>query len=134
MCTVYAFSNIFDAASTETTVRRLHLGTDIWGDSLTPILSPLYGRVHSFGNNNSKGDYGATLILMHEIEDETFYTLYGHLSKKSIQNIAVGDSIQCGQEIASFGIYQENGHWPPHLHFQIILDIGEWVGDYPGNQ
>ena len=26
----------------------------------------------------------------------------------------------------------ENGHWPPHLHFQLIRELGDWSGDYPG--
>jgi hypothetical protein len=26
----------------------------------------------------------------------------------------------------------ENGNWPSHLHFQIILDLQDWQGDYPG--
>jgi hypothetical protein len=25
-----------------------------------------------------------------------------------------------------------NGDWPPHLHFQIISDMGTKRGDYPG--
>ena len=28
--------------------------------------------------------------------------------------------------------HHENGHWPPHLHFQIILDMQLKEGDYPG--
>ena len=27
---------------------------------------------------------------------------------------------------------KENGDYPPHLHFQIILDIENFYGDYPG--
>jgi len=34
--------------------------------------------------------------------------------------------------IAHFGEPNENGHWPPHLHFQIILDMELKQGDYPG--
>jgi len=26
----------------------------------------------------------------------------------------------------------ENGQWPPHLHFQVIIDMENWRGDYPG--
>ncbi len=28
--------------------------------------------------------------------------------------------------------FPENGDWPPHLHFQIISEIGEYKGDFPG--
>ncbi|MFI5187661.1 MAG: hypothetical protein ACHQF0_13100 [Chitinophagales bacterium] len=41
-------------------------------------------------------------------------------------------NIKKGDVIGEFGIPSENGHWPPHLHFQIIIDMGEWKGDYPG--
>jgi hypothetical protein len=37
-----------------------------------------------------------------------------------------------GQKIAHFGQPHENGHWPPHLHFQIIYELGLYEGDYPG--
>jgi hypothetical protein len=33
---------------------------------------------------------------------------------------------------AAFGIPYENGHWPPHLHFQVIVDMKGMKGDYPG--
>jgi hypothetical protein len=36
------------------------------------------------------------------------------------------------QQIATLGNAAENGHWPPHLHFQLMLDIGDAKGDYPG--
>ena len=28
--------------------------------------------------------------------------------------------------------FSENGNWPPHLHFQLILGIESYHGDYPG--
>jgi len=33
---------------------------------------------------------------------------------------------------AHFGEPAENGQWPPHLHFQLILDMESKKGDYPG--
>jgi hypothetical protein len=30
------------------------------------------------------------------------------------------------------GTFEENGGWPPHLHFQIIRDMEGFLGDYPG--
>ena len=67
------------------------------------------------------GDYGATIILTHILEGITFYSLYGHLSLNSIKNIHEGERIKKGNVFAEFGIPTENGHWPPHLHFQLIL-------------
>ncbi len=111
--------------------RRLHIGIDIWGVEGTEVYAPADGVVHSFGFNNNFGDYGATIILKHRLE-ETFFTLYGHVSLPDIENIKAGKAINCGEKFASFGKPEENGHWPPHLHFQIIIDIGEYKGDYPG--
>ncbi len=43
-----------------------------------------------------------------------------------------GMSINKGDVFGEFGIPQENGNWPPHLHFQIIKDLQGMKGDYPG--
>ena len=43
-----------------------------------------------------------------------------------------GDKIKAGEIFCSFGEPAENGNWPPHLHFQVIADIGNYFGDYPG--
>lgn len=130
--TVYAASNVFDAEVPGEEPRRLHLGTDIWGKPNTAVMTPLESIVHSFAFNDRFGDYGATIILTHRIEGVAFYTLYGHLSLNSIKNIREGEHLDKGDVFAEFGIPAENGHWPPHLHFQIIADLGNYQGDYPG--
>src|SRR5215203_2600061 len=112
--------------------RRLHLGIDIWGKPYTKVMAPLDGIVHSFAFNNAFGDYGATIIITHNFQGQTFHTLYGHLSLNSIKNIQEGDRVKRGDVFAEFGIPFENGQWPPHLHFQIILDMEGHKGDYPG--
>ncbi len=130
--TVYNSSKVFDAEMPGEEPRRLHLGTDIWGKPNSAVIAPLNGLVHSFAFNNRFGDYGSTIILSHCLDGISFYTLYGHLSLNSIKNVQEGDRIDKGDLFAEFGIPAENGSWPPHLHFQIIVDIGEWSGDYPG--
>jgi murein DD-endopeptidase MepM/ murein hydrolase activator NlpD len=129
--TVYSRSEVFDGVAGKEP-RRLHLGIDIWGAAGTPVLAPLAGKVHSFAFNKAYGDYGATIILEHAINGGSFYTLYGHLSLDSITHLKVGDEIRQQQEFAHFGIPEENGYWPPHLHFQLILDMEGYFGDYPG--
>jgi murein DD-endopeptidase MepM/ murein hydrolase activator NlpD len=128
---VYGMSKVFDGAPGEEP-RRLHLGLDIWGKHGTAVMAPLDSIVHSFAFNDSPGDYGVTIILSHYLQDISFYTLYGHLSLNSIKNLRAGDRISNGDIFADFGIPAENGHWPPHLHFQIIDDLQGWTGDYPG--
>lgn len=129
---VYKFSHVFDAAQPGEEPRRLHLGTDIWGKPNTPVSAPLDAIVHSFAFNNRPGDYGATIILSHRAAGISFFTLYGHLSLSSLKNLQEGKRVEQGEIFAEFGIPAENGQWPPHLHFQLILDVGNRKGDYPG--
>ncbi len=112
--------------------RRLHLGVDIWGPVGTPVYAFMGGMVHSVAFNNHFGDYGATMILAHQIDTHSFYTLYGHISLKDIHKVESGKYVNRGEVIAHFGHEKENGHWPPHLHFQIIIDLQLKEGDYPG--
>lgn len=130
--TVYSRSGVFDADNPMEEPRRLHLGTDIWGPPGTPVFAPLGGMVHSFAFHDHYGDYGATIILLHQLDGFAFYTLYGHMSLRDIGQLQEGQYIIRGEEFAHFGEPHENGHWPPHLHFQIIYDIGVNEGDYPG--
>lgn len=129
--TVYSKSRVFDGVAGEEP-RRLHLGTDIWGKHGTAVMAPLDGVVHSFAFNNQAGDYGATIILSHQLSNRSFFTLYGHLSLNSLQNLQEGQAIRKGDVFAALGIPAENGQWPPHLHFQVIENMGDRKGDYPG--
>jgi murein DD-endopeptidase MepM/ murein hydrolase activator NlpD len=128
--TVYARSEHFGNSNDE--ARRLHLGVDIWGAVHTSVYAFMDAKIHSFAFNNNFGDYGATIILEHKLEGIAFYSLYGHLSLENIQNIAKGDEIKKGQQFCDFGNVEENGSWPPHLHFQLMCDMENNIGDYPG--
>lgn len=127
--TLYARSKRFGE---DAEARRLHLGTDIWGPAGTRVTAPMDGIVHSFAFNHLDSDYGATIILSHILDGVSFHTLYGHLSLNSIKNLHEGKHIYRGQVFAEFGMRFENGNWPPHLHLQIIEDMQNWQGDYPG--
>ncbi len=113
-------------------VRSVHLGMDIWGPAGTPVYAALGGMVHSFAYNDHFGDYGATIVLLHQLETVAFHTLYGHLSLSDISKLSEGAYITRGEVIGHFGKPEENGNWPPHLHFQVIDDIQLMNGDYPG--
>ncbi len=112
--------------------RSIHLGVDIWADAGEPLYAPLDATVHSFAFNDHYGDYGPTIILAHELSGITFFTLYGHLSPESLDGLFEGKSIKAGTRFAAIGPYPENGDWPPHVHFQLIRDMGEYKGDFPG--
>jgi murein DD-endopeptidase MepM/ murein hydrolase activator NlpD len=130
--TVYSRSKVFDGSGIDEEPRRLHLGIDVWGGAGTPVSAPLDGSVHSFAFNDHYGDYGATIILQHELPGLRFHSLYGHLSLRDLDGLYKGKPVKAGEIIAHFGEPVENGHWPPHLHFQLILDMEGKEGDYPG--
>ena len=134
---MYRRSSLFDrnlaaSGNINEEPRCIHLGTDIWGAAGTKVFAPLGGMVHSFAYNNNHGDYGATIILQHQLKTFNFYTLYGHLSVNDLSGLRTGQFISRGETFAHFGPQAENGNWPPHLHFQLITDMGNLEGDYPG--
>jgi len=114
--------------------RTIHIGTDIFIKPYSPVFAPLDGEVHSLQVNTSPLDYGPTIILEHRVPDENlkFYTLYGHLTADSLDGLYAGMAIRQGDQIARVGDRPENGNWPPHLHFQIIADMMDYIGDFPG--
>jgi murein DD-endopeptidase MepM/ murein hydrolase activator NlpD len=127
---LYKRSTSFNDADSEE--RNIHIGLDLWIKAGTSVLAALDGKIHSFQYNNKIADYGPTIILEHQIENQTFYTLYGHLALESIASIKIGDLFTKGQQLATLGDSTVNGDYAPHLHFQIIKDIKENFGDYPG--
>ncbi len=113
--------------------RTVHLGMDLFAAGGTPVHAALDGVVHSLQNNRGKGDYGPTIILEHTPPGgPRFYTLYGHLSARSLEALRVGERVDAGDEIARLGTMAENGGWAPHLHFQVVVDLLERSGEFPG--
>jgi murein DD-endopeptidase MepM/ murein hydrolase activator NlpD len=127
--TLYTRSTLFDTVNEP---RRLHLGVDIWAAAGTPVYAPIEGHIHSFQDNNNFGDYGPTIILEHNLNGLTLYSLYGHLNRECLQGLCEGEPVGKNQQIACFGNPGENGHWPPHLHFQLMFDMQGCKGDFPG--
>jgi murein DD-endopeptidase MepM/ murein hydrolase activator NlpD len=126
---VYRHRSLFNG---EEENRSVHLGIDLFVEPGTSVSTPLPAEVHSFANNQSPGNYGPTIILRHQPEGVTLFTLYGHLSLQSLTGLHPGRWFAAGDVIGRVGRSQENGGWPPHLHFQIITDMGQWKGDFPG--
>ncbi len=127
---LYQRSTVFKDVNIEE--RNIHIGLDLWIKAGTAVLAALDGTIHSFQNNTALGDYGPAIILEHEIEGLTFYTLYGHLSLESLNGKFEGQKVSKGDIIGQLGAPPINGDYAPHLHFQIIKDIQGKKGDYPG--
>lgn len=113
--------------------RTVHLGLDLDLPAGTPVLAPLAGSVHSLRDNSEPGDYGPTVVLRHEPEPGLeFFTLYGHLSRASLAGLRPGAVIARGARLGAVGERDENGGWPPHLHLQLIVDLLDRQGTFPG--
>ncbi|HEX5439012.1 MAG TPA: aminotransferase class III-fold pyridoxal phosphate-dependent enzyme [Gemmatimonadaceae bacterium] len=113
--------------------RTIHIGLDLFADAGTPVCAPMPGTVHAVADNPAPLDYGPVIVLRHTTDDGTeFFTLYGHLSRESLQHIHAGQPVMRGQQIATLGAPNENGGWTPHLHMQIITDLLELGCDFPG--
>ena len=130
---IYA-NELFDSIEENSNEKRnIHMGVDIFCQSGEDIFTPLDARICIKANNENELDYGPMLILEHNNHNGgVFYTLYGHLSLQSIANIEEGQIVKAGQKIAKVGAPPENGNWPPHLHFQLILDLFDLGADFPG--
>ncbi len=113
--------------------RTLHLGVDLFQPAGAPVFAPLAGTVHSFADNDLPLDYGPTVILRHAPAGCTpFFTLYGHLSRASLDGLEEGRPVGRGRRIGTLGGVGENGGWAPHLHVQLVLDLLDRRGDFPG--
>jgi murein DD-endopeptidase MepM/ murein hydrolase activator NlpD len=127
---LYQRSTVFKNEITDE--RNIHIGLDLWIKAGTTVLAALDGKIHSYQNNIALGDYGPTIIIEHEIDNFIFYTLYGHLSLESLDGKEIGQTIKKGEIIAQLGSPPINGDYAPHLHFQIIKNIENKFGDFPG--
>lgn len=112
--------------------RTVHLGIDFWLPVETPVHALFDGTVVTAVNDAGYKEYGGLIILKHKFEAIQFFTLYGHLSLKSIENISEGTEIKKGNLIGYLGDENENGVWAPHLHFQIMLSMLDYKIDFPG--
>ncbi len=113
--------------------RTVHLGIDLFAAAGSAVYAPLAGTIAVLANNARPQDYGPLIVLRHETaEGIPFHSLYGHLSAASLKGRRVGDAVARGERIATLGAIEENGDWPPHLHFQLITDLAGLGADFPG--
>ena len=111
--------------------RTVHMGIDLGGPVGTPVHAFFDGTVHDLANHQADGDYGPTLITRHQLGDTILYALHGHLSAQSLDDKKRGQVVKRGECLGWLGSEEENGGWPPHVHFQLSLVAPENC-DYPG--
>jgi len=112
--------------------RTVHLGIDLWVPPGTPVHAIFDGEVLTAVNDAGDKEYGGLIILKHQEDDIAFYTLHGHLAIESALKHKSGDRIIKGEPVGIIGLPPENGNWAPHLHFQVMLSLLNYVDDFPG--
>lgn len=112
--------------------RTVHIGVDLFMPPGTPVLAPLDGVVHAVRDNAGRLDYGPTVVLRHDAGGVPFFTLYGHLSPECLDALAPGQAVARGERIGAIGDFPRNGDWAPHLHLQLVLDMLDRDGEFPG--
>ncbi|QDG74953.1 aminotransferase class III-fold pyridoxal phosphate-dependent enzyme [Labrenzia sp. PHM005] len=119
--TIYK-SDAFETANTSAR-RSIHLGIDLFTPALEPVYAPLKGTCAFLYDDAVENGFGPTVLLEHKTKTgDVFWTLYGHLSRQSFAKLKTGQKISRGQAFAEIGRREENGSWPPHLHFQLVTD------------
>jgi 4-aminobutyrate aminotransferase-like enzyme/Ser/Thr protein kinase RdoA (MazF antagonist) len=113
--------------------RTIHLGIDLYVPTGTPIYAPLDGIVHTYADHHSPGGNGPVIVLAHIYDEQPlFFTLYGNLSRESLDRIKIGQRIKKGERLAAVEGSDTNGDWTAQIHFQIITDLLELGTDFPG--
>lgn len=129
---LYVTPRFQDLGNDREVPRTVHIGLDLFAPAKTPVLAPLDGVVESVRDNGMDLDYGPTLILRHvPAGGPMFHTLYGHLGR-DVLTLKRGTRVARGQPVAVIGDLDVNGGWPPHLHFQLIADLLDRDGEFPG--
>lgn len=109
--------------------RDTHLGIDLFGKVGDLVYCPGDAKLVSATYRSQPQDYGAVVIV--QFLSDGLCALFGHLSKRSLDEMNGKSLIQKGDVIGYLGIEAENGGWAPHVHFQLSLQ--EPVdGDMPG--
>ena len=128
---------------------QMHEGLDIrcllrdkHDEPTDPILATASGQVAYVNRKAFLSNYGIYIVLRHQIEGMTVYSLYAHLSRVAPE-VAPGNWVQAGEVIGVMGrtantrstISKERAH----LHFEIALLLNEhfaswYAKEYPGQR
>lgn len=116
-------SPAFQGAHPLAEARTVHLGIDITAPAGTPVHAPFDGVVHAWEDARAPLDYGPMIVLRHGQAGVPFHTLYGHLSRASLDGLQVGQRVAKGDRLGWIGTSEVNGGCWPHLHFQLVTDM-----------
>ncbi len=110
---------------------QMHEGIDIKctqrdakGEPVDPVSAAADGTVVYFNAKPGLSNYGNYIVMQHEIDQLTMYTLYAHL-RQMAEGLSVGQAKKTGEIIATMGrtsnTSQGISRERAHLHFEICL-------------
>jgi len=100
--------------------RSMHLGLDLFAPAGSNVRTPLDGTVVDLFETDIPLDYGHAVLLKHDPDGLAFYSLWGHLSARTVQDRKIGERLKAGDIVGQLGGTRENGNWQPHVHIQLI--------------
>ncbi len=116
----------------ESNARTVHMGIDIGCPAETPVYAFDAGVIVHQGFNPAPFDYGHVIVTEHHNHQGTsFWVLWGHLSKASVQIHQIGQHFERGDVLGWVGTKIDNGGWNPHLHIQLA-NVKPKTHDMPG--
>lgn len=121
-CTWRSYSNWSWGNNRGGSGRVYHLGIDIIGSN-DNVRATANGTVAAAGWNNANGNY---VVLKHNLNGQTFYSFYAHLSRR---NVSKGASVGKGATIGNVG-NTGSASGGKHLHFAMMNSL--WAGSYYG--
>lgn len=105
----------------------LHLGIDITVPAGTLVHAVASGEILHVGTDVPfVGGWGGHVVQRIVYQGKSCALIYAHLGTIQATEKTVWEK---GSEIGAVGDKDENGHWSPHLHVQIVRDI-EGVTDW----
>ena len=106
--------------------RVFHAGLDIVVPAGFVVHAPLNAVVFAVGKEEEPGSYGGYVVLKHELEDVSFFSLYGHLNSDHM--VQPGQEVSASTPLGRVGTYDDSGQWFTHTHLQVITEHAYQVG------
>ena len=112
---------------------RLHEGIDILSqvrdtknEPIDQVRASRKGKVVHVNRSIAASNYGKYVVLIHNTDGLSAYTLYGHL-RNIEEDLVVGYMVEAGEVIGVLGrtanTRDEIAQWRAHLHFQVGVQV-----------